>query len=210
MKEYTVSMALTDFIPVVFFAIAAIILQRDLYNKMSKGAFALFAVGTIDIICAGAAKALYKLLYATNICDFQPLNAMFFPLQSIGFLLAGIGILAMVTHKQTENAALALAAPPVYSGTMIFVAFMVVGLGLVCTALSIVAAKLKKPLLIALFVVVFFLYLSMGCLSTRDFSSSYMNWLAQGVNFIATMLFLFGVMRLHSAGLADLLLKKQV
>ena len=70
MKQFSVWMALCDFIPVVFFAVAAVLLQRDLYNKMSKGAFALFAGGTIFIIFAGSSKALYKLLYALGICDF--------------------------------------------------------------------------------------------------------------------------------------------
>lgn len=64
MKEFSVLMALADFIPVVLFCAAAVILIRDMYNKMSKGAFALFAAGTIDVICAGSLKAIYKLLYA--------------------------------------------------------------------------------------------------------------------------------------------------
>ena len=106
MNDFSVSMALVDYIPVIFFAIAAVILQRDLYNKMSKGAFALFAAGTINVTCAGALKATWKLLYALGVCNFEALNAMFFPVQSIGFLLAGIGILAMLTHKQTKSAAL--------------------------------------------------------------------------------------------------------
>ena len=103
MKDFSISMALVDYVPVICFAVAAVILMRDLYNKMSKGAFALFAAGTIDITCAGALKATYKLLYAAGICDFEALNAMFFPVQSIGFLLAGIGMLAMLCHKQTKN-----------------------------------------------------------------------------------------------------------
>ena len=57
MKEYSVAMALVDFIPVILFAAGAVILQRGLYSKMSKGAFALFAAGTIDVIFAGALKA---------------------------------------------------------------------------------------------------------------------------------------------------------
>lgn len=76
MKNFSISMGIVDFIPVILFSIAAIMLQRDLYNKMSKGAFALFAVGTIDIICAGMAKALYKLLYGAGICDFKTLKSM--------------------------------------------------------------------------------------------------------------------------------------
>ena len=46
----TVPMALVDYIPVGLFIAAAIILQRDLYNKMSKGAFALFAAGTLMML----------------------------------------------------------------------------------------------------------------------------------------------------------------
>ena len=100
MKDFSVSMALVDYIPVAFFAIAAIILMRDLYNKMSKVSFALFSAGSINIVCAGALKATYKLLYAAGACDFEALNHMFFPVQSIGFLLAGIGVLLMVLPKK--------------------------------------------------------------------------------------------------------------
>ena len=100
MNEFSVAMALVDYVPVVLFAIAAVLLQRDLYDKMSKGAFALFAAGTVNIFCAGFLKATWKLLYAAGVCDFQALDAMFFPVQSIGFLLAGLGIVAMVCFRQ--------------------------------------------------------------------------------------------------------------
>ena len=36
----TVPMAIVDYIPVALFGAAAVLLLRDLYNKMSKGAFA--------------------------------------------------------------------------------------------------------------------------------------------------------------------------
>ena len=150
MNDFSVSMALVDYIPVICFAIAAVILLRDLYNKMSKGAFALFAAGVIDVTIAGALKATWKLLYAAGACDFEALDAMFFPVQSIGFLLAGIGILAMLVHKQTDKALLAV-APPVFTGTFVFVGLMVAGLGILDVVLCILAAKLKKPALIAVF-----------------------------------------------------------
>ncbi len=206
MKNFTVPMALVDFVPVILFAIAAILLQRDLYNKMSKGAFALFATGTIDIICAGCAKAVYKLLYAAGICDLEPLNAMFFPVQSIGFLLAGIGIVAMLFHKQSENTLLAV-APPVFSGTAIFVTFMCLGLGMIYLVLCVLAVKLKKPLLIAVFVVSFFCSLCMGYLSSKDFTQSYMNWIAQCINVFGQGLLLCGAIALRKAGLMEMHLK---
>lgn len=202
MKDFSVSMALVDYVPVICFAAAAVILMRDLYNKMSKGAFALFAAGTIDITCAGALKATYKLLYAAGVCDFEALNAMFFPVQSIGFLLAGIGVLAMLCHKQTKNAALAV-APPVFSGTFVFVGLMVAGLGLMDTVLCILAAKMKKPWLIACFVLSFVCSLCMGYLSSQDFAEAAMNWIAEGVNVVGQGALLAGAVLLHKNGLGE-------
>ena len=107
MNDFSISMALVDFIPVILFAVAASILLRDLYAAMNKGTFALFSAGVIDVAIAGALKATWKLLYAAGACNFEALDAMFFPVQSIGFLLAGIGILNMLLHKNSQKALMA-------------------------------------------------------------------------------------------------------
>lgn len=206
MKNFTIMMALADYIPVVCFGAASVLLMRDLYNKMSKGAFALFAAGTIDVFFAGALKALYKLLYAAGVCDFQPLNAMFFPVQSIGFLLAGLGILAMLCHRQSGARAL-MVAPPVFSGTFVFVTLMVVGLGMMDAVLCILSVKLKKPLLILLFAVSFVSSLCMGYLSSRDFTQASMNWIAEGINILGQGALLAGAILLHRGGLGKLRLE---
>ena len=93
---------------------------------------------------AGALKATYKLLYAAGICDFEPLNAMFFPVQSIGFLLAGAGIIAMFCFKKSKGIKLLSVAPVVWSGTFLFVGLMVAGLGCMNVGLSILAVKMKN------------------------------------------------------------------
>ena len=93
----SVLMALVDYIPVILFLIAAITLQRGLYYRMSKGAFAVFSAGTIMVICAGLFKATWKLLMGFGICDFERLSQCFFPMQSVGLLLAGAGIIAGYT-----------------------------------------------------------------------------------------------------------------
>ena len=203
MKDFSVSMALVDYIPVLFFAIAAVLLQRDLYHKMCKGSFALFAAGTINIICAGGLKATYKLLYALGVCDFQALDHMFFPVQSIGFLLAGIGVLAMLCHKQGKETMYAAAIPPVFSGTFVFVGLMVAGLGCMDAGLSVIAAKMKKPGVIFCFALSFLCSLCMGYLSSQDFAQASMNWIAEGVNVVGQGALLIGVVQLHKAGLAD-------
>ncbi len=207
MKDFSVSMALVDYVPVIFFALAGVILMRDLYSKMCKGAFALFSAGIIDIICAGALKATYKLLYALNVCDFEALSDMFFPVQSIGFLLAGLGIIAMLRAKQKETACFA-AAPAAFSGTFVFVSLMVAGLGLMDVALCIISAKMKKHWLIALFVLSFICSLCMGYLSSQDFAQASMNWIAEGVNVVGQGTLLLGVYLLHKNGLAEVQIKQ--
>lgn len=200
--DFTIEMALVDYIPVICFAIGAIILMRNLYNKMSKGAFALFSAGTIMITLAGALKATWKLLYAAGVCDFEALNNMFFPTQSIGFLLAGIGILAMLVYNQGETKLRSV--PPVFSGTFVFVGLMVAGLGVMDTVLCILAVKLKKPWLIAIFVLSFVCSLGMGYLSSKDFTEAAMNWIAESVNVVGQGSFLAGAYLLHKNGLAEL------
>ena len=174
MYDFSISMALVDFLPVFFFGYAAALLQRDLYNKMYKGAYALFAAGTINVFCAGFCKALWKLLYAAGICDFSVLNTMFFPVQSIGFLLIGLGLGWMFLKKQKST--VLLAAPPVFSGTFVFITMMVAGLGVMSATLCVFAAKMKKKGVIALFVLAFLGSMCMGYLSSQDFTASFMNW----------------------------------
>ena len=202
MNDFSVPMALVDYIPVVCFALASVILLRDLYNKMSKGAFALFSAGVIDVTLAGALKATWKLLYAAGACNFEALDHMFFPVQSIGFLLAGVGILAMLVKRQSKTTLIA-AAPPVFSGTFVFVGLMVAGLGIMDAVLCILAVKMKKPYLIAIFALSFVCSLCMGYLSSKDFAEAAMNWIAEGVNVVGQGSLLAGAYLLHKNGLAE-------
>ena len=104
-------MAIVDYIPVLLFIISAIVIQRGLYGIISKGAFALLSGGTIMVIAAGLMKASWKLLYALEICDFERLNLSFFPMQSVGFLLAGISMIALLFFPQKKETRVAVAAP---------------------------------------------------------------------------------------------------
>ena len=206
MNDFSIAMALVDYIPVFLFGAAAVLLQRDLYNKMSKGCFALFAAGTINVFIAGFLKATWKLLYAADICDFTALDDMFFPVQSIGFLLVGIAVVAMLGFRQEKTAVLTV-APPVFTGTFVFVGLMVAGLGCMSVGLSIIAARMKKGGAIVYFVIAFLCSLCMGYLSSQDFAQAYMNWMAEIINCIGQGTLLAGAFVLHKAGLADFQLK---
>ena len=201
MYEFSVPMALADFVPVFLFGVSGVLMQRDLYNKMPKYAFACFAAGVVNIFMAGFPKALWKLLYAMGVCDFHVLNTMFLPTQSLGFLLAGLGILIMM--GQRKKAALAV-APPLFSGTFLFVGMMVLGLGAICGSLAALAVRMKKRGLVPVFFLCFLCYMSMGYLASRDSASVAMNWIEQGVNTLGQILLLWGVLSLHRAGLREM------
>lgn len=198
---FTIPMALADFVPVLFFGAAALLLQRDLYNKLSKGAYAMLCAGTIDVFMAGFLKAAYKLLYAADVCNFEVLSKLFFPLQAIGFVLTGTALVCMLLFRQHEERMYAAAAPALFSGTMLFVVLIVLGLGGMCTGLSVTARRMKKPAAIILFIIAFLFSMGMGYLSSRDFGSASMNWIAECVNIVGQGALFFGVLMLHKAGL---------
>ena len=96
MYSFTIPMALMDFVPVIFFGVSALLLLGDLYNKMTKGAYILLAAGSVNVFLAGFCKALWKLLYAANVCDFVALEEMFMPVNSLGLLFVGLGMIFML------------------------------------------------------------------------------------------------------------------
>lgn len=204
-NNFSIGMALCDFIPVILYGAAAFILLRDMHNKAGRIAYSLMAAGFIMNFLAGFCKALWKLLYAANICDFTRLNEMFFPVQSFGFLLAGAGALALILlkNKGKVNASYAVLAPVVFTGTFVFVAFMCIGLGLLDASLIVVCVMMKKKKYIPFFVVSFVFCLGMGYLSSQDFTEAYWNWIAEGVNIIGCGSLFIGSLLLHKAGLSD-------
>lgn len=202
MNGITVTMALVDLIPVVLFFAAAVILQRDLYDKMVKGAFALLATGSVMVLLAGVFKALWKILYALNVCDYQLLDAAFFPMQGPGFLLVFLALAGMFTKYNRKRVNLSsVAAVPVFTSTMPFVILQIIGCAGMQWCLFALALKMKRRLAAVMFVVAFVFMLGMGYLSATFDDSSSMHWLAQCVNIVSQGALLWGTVLLHRAGL---------
>jgi len=202
MYQFTVAMALMDYVPVIFFGITAVLLLGDLYNKMSKGAYGLLAAGAVNVFLAGFCKATWKLLYAANICDFVALEQMFLPVNSMGLLFVGLSLIVMLACRE-KSAALS-AAPVVFSGSMVFIMMMVVGLGGLCAGLSVLAAKMKKGGVMAWFILSFVCAMAMGYMSSQDSTQAWVNWVEQSINTVSQLCLMVGVILLHKAGLKKL------
>lgn len=210
-------MAIVDIIPCVLCFFAMWILQTSLYHKMNKYAYALFASGTIMVLFAGVFKAVYKIIYYGFNLDMYRFNYMFFPVQAFGFVLAFAALLIYVFQKKATGpiSLVVLSTVATEEGktlandTMLYVALQIIGFGGIYGVLCYFAKKLKKPLLMIVFIVAFSCMLVMGFLSTRisraTTEADYLlyNWLAEGINTIAQGLFLFGVIKLRKAGLKE-------
>jgi hypothetical protein len=201
MYNFTIPMALMDYVPVFFFGVTAVILLRDLYNKMFKGAYALLAAGSVNVFLAGFCKATWKLLYAANICDFVALEEMFMPVNSLGLLFVGLSLVGMLCWKR--KSVMLSAAPVALTSSMPFILLMVLGLGGMCASLSILAAKMKKAPVMALFIASFVCAMAMGYMSSQDSTQAWVNWAEQSINCVSQGCLMAGVLLLHKAGMKD-------
>ena len=97
--EYSISLALYDFLPSIFTAIglvfvAQMVTQADAANRR------LAYVGAVLVVVAGFTKALWKLIMALGGPDILVLREALFPLMGPGFLLVALAIWAAMrrTH----------------------------------------------------------------------------------------------------------------
>ena len=193
-------MALMDFVPVLLFGAAWVILYRDLKNKLDACSGTLLPLGAAVVFLAGLFKAVWKLQKALGVNAVELFNKAFFPSQSIGFVVLAVGMLALMYGKRKATAR---------SLTMVWVMCTVLGDMGMAAGLVYIASRVKKAA-VPLFIVSFVFSLMMGYLSSRDFAQASMNWIAQSINTVGQGLLFIGALMLHKAGLAapDALVKK--
>lgn len=195
----TVPMALMDFVPVLLFGAAWLILYRDLKNKLDLCSGVLLPLGACLVFLAGLLKAVWKMQNAVGAAPVELFNKGFFPTQSVGFLLMAVGMLALMYGKRRSARSL----------TMVWVMLTVLGNLGASAGLVWIASKVKKAA-VPLFIVAFVCSMMMGYLSSRDFAQASMHWIAQSVNTLGQGLLLVGALLVHKAGLSapDALSKK--
>ena len=187
----TVPMALMDFVPVLLFGAAWVILYRDLKNKLNLCSGILLPLGAGLVFLAGFLKATWKMQKALGVPAVELFNKMMFPTQSVGFLLMAVGMLALMYGQRKSARSL----------TMVWVMLTVLGNLGASAGLVWIASKVKKAA-VPLFIVAFVCSMMMGYLSSRDFAQASMHWIAQSVNTLGQALLLFGALLVHKAGLS--------
>ena len=85
----------------------------------------------------------------------------------------------------------------------IIIMLMVIGLGGMCTGLSVIAVKIKKAPVMILFILSFVCAMGMGYLSSQDSTQAWVNWAEQSINTVSQACLMLGVVALHKAGLKN-------
>lgn len=94
-EGFTVSLALVDSLPVIFFIGTTLILAQALGSP-------IFAIGAVASALAGTGKVLWKLFLGLGLGDVKFLNKMFLPLQISGFMIMLVSVI-IETVKKTIN-----------------------------------------------------------------------------------------------------------
>lgn len=210
MAEITVLMALMDFIPVLLFFAASIILMRDLYNKLSKAVFAMLAAGSLMVFFGGFYKALWKLLYGAGIADVPYFDSSLFPFQAPGFLLMFAALITLfLNHKNKSSTVVMASAVPVYASKLPLIILQVIGASGVYWAVFAIAVRMRQKLAMLLLALGFIAMLGMGYLGSSGGTG--IDWIEQTVNLLSQGFFLLAVWLLSRAGLSrpNSLVKKE-
>lgn len=200
--NYSIIMAIVDFLPVLFYFLAAWLVAKDLYSYVGKTTYGLLAAGSLMCFIGGAFKALWKLLFCFGI-NYPAFFTSFFPMQAPGFMLYFVGlIIAMKELKKGkgENGLNMVTAATVTSSVPLL-AFQSIGSvgSLVC--LSILGFRTKNKLAGICFILsIVFLFGMVGLSATIDSTLGWANWLEQGVNTIGQVFFYIGARKMHQKG----------
>ncbi len=120
-EQFTLSLALVDALPVLFFGVAAAALGLKLHS-------ALFFIGAVVCLLAGAGKVLWKLLLALKGKDVPFLGAQLRYLMPAGFALMLLGALRAdrAVVKALGRAAVSLPSAAFFAAGIVGLAAMIV------------------------------------------------------------------------------------
>ena len=113
----------------------------------------------------------------------------------------GLSLIGMLLWKR--KGAMLSVAPVPFVSSMPFIMMMVVGLGGMCAALSVIAARMKRGKVMLLFILSFVYAMAMGYMSSQDSTQAWVNWAEQTINTVSQLCLMLGVIALHKAGLKD-------
>ncbi len=102
-EEYSIALALVDFIPTIFFPIGAYFFQKFFKKQNDVKSQILWIIGGLLVFIGGFFKAIWKLNMAITQINILFLSDSLFVFQSIGFTCLFIGTLLFIRSQSKKT-----------------------------------------------------------------------------------------------------------
>ncbi len=188
--EYSLSLALFDFVPIIAFLAGSYFLVRIAIQHRGTACGRMMMAGTGLIFTGGFLKASWKLLYVIGVGDYQLMSQAQFVLLSIGFagMLVSLSYLARNLVKGEVLGSVAM----ISTWKIPFLTVMTLcSLG-AHGILSYLSFRKRAPLAGGLFILAILCMLGMSGMASSLEQTVANQWLEEGINSIGQISFAFG------------------
>ncbi len=214
--EYTVSLAVVDFLPVIFTAIGMFYLVRMVAHiNQTQGRVA--ALGAVLVVTGGLIKAIWKLLIATSGTDIRWMDDGMFAWMSTGYSLLAWSVwqsVRTVQQKKTFHAwlipagvilltlassyYLTIAKPEATTWKVVLLAVMV--LATVITSVLLIIFSFRQQLTLAgwLFVINLIIVFVMSGLARIPEQTIALQWIEESINTVSWLCFAIGTYKIFN------------
>lgn len=195
--DSNILMAILDYIPVVMFLNSGILIQHYLKNQMHLFIYIILLISILIIFIAGFAKATHKLFSNANLYDIKFIIKYFFPVQSFCSFLFGFTVFCQPYYNYLSKKLIIfiilipiLIIIEIFSNTLVYIILLITGFALLNFRMGKSSYQKGMKICTLLYGLSFLCDLGMGMMSPKDFSVSFNNWIAQGINTTGQVLFL--------------------
>ena len=193
METYPLSIAILDFVPTIAFLVGAYYLVRITLMMRGSPCGRMAMAGSVLVFLGGFLKALWKLLYTTNVGDYQWMSQIQFVLLAPGFLALLVAVILMARGKKKTTAPiLAMAAWKIP-----LLAIMTLSSMGLQGILAYMAFQRKNTWAAVGFIIAFLCLVGMGAMASGEQTLA-RQWIEEGINTVGELGFMFGAILLHN------------
>jgi hypothetical protein len=199
--QYTLGLALTDFVPNIAFLVGALFLVRTVIMARSKKSSRMCMAGSALVFAGGFLKATWKLLYTIGVADIQIFSTVQFILLAPGFLALLVTVILLARTKPIKAPAVALAMA---AWKIPFLAVMTLSSLGAQGILTYISFKRKATLAAVLFIVAVLCMLGMSGMASGATQTVSMQWIEEIMNSVGQISFAAGCWLLYKNYAAEI------
>lgn len=209
MHDYTVNLALFDYVPIALSAMAMIYICRIAGDRGDINGL-ICRSGAVLIISGGLLKATWKLIVAASGHDIVWMNKALFICLAPGFVLLSSALLLPRAQNMTRNSLLVICAlliavyalltsrfPEQRYGFFWLLSITTLGNAVMIATLTMKAWRVQHAVASLLFVASFVGTLTLSGLARIPEQTAALQWLEEGINTLAQLALLLGSLNLY-------------